>query len=174
MARSQGQGQPAAPWGQNQRACRGASIAHRWFRGGIMNSTFSTEPITATSDCTPQQARYAKLLSLSSKELNAMAVRYHRLGGHVRLRLAEVFLAIQETAQYKGLGASGVIAYARNMRYEPSTVFEYMRIARKLLGLPVTTTALEHGVLSWSDVAEVTRVAEEETEAELCLPPSVP
>ena len=63
-----------------------------------MNSTF-TEPIAATSDCTPQQTRYAKLLSLSSEELNPMAVRYHRMGGHVRLRLAEVFLAIQETAE---------------------------------------------------------------------------
>ena len=98
-----------------------------------MHSSFSTEPIAATSDCTPQQARYAKLLSLSSEELNAMVVRYHRLGGHVRLRLAEVFLAIQETAQYNALGASGVIAYARNLRYEPSTTFEYIRIARLCL-----------------------------------------
>jgi len=50
--------------------------------------------------------------------------------------------------------------------YELSTTFEYLRVARKLLGLPATASALEHGVLSWSDVGEITRVAEEETEAD--------
>ena len=93
------QGQPAA-LGVRTNAPAGAQpIAHRCIRGGIVDSTFSTEPIAATSDCTPQQSRYAKLLSLSSEDLNAMAVRYHRLGGHVRLRFAEVLLAIQETAE---------------------------------------------------------------------------
>ncbi len=132
-----------------------------------MDCTLSTEPVAATSECTPQQARYAKLLSLSSEELNGMAVRLHRMGGHVRLRFAEVLLALHETGQWKALGCSSVGGYAMKIgRYEPSTTFDYIRIARKLLGLPATTTALEHGVLSWSDVGEVTRVAEEETEEE--------
>src|SRR6266542_921610 len=131
-----------------------------------MDSLLSTEPIAATSDSTPQQLRYARLLSLSSQELNGMAVRLHRLGGHVRLRFAEVLLALNETGQYKDLGFTSIGGYAMKMgHYELSTTFEYLRVARKLLGLPATASALEHGVLSWSDVGEITRVAEEETEA---------
>src|SRR6266542_4241436 len=55
-----------------------------------MDSLLFTEPIAATSDSTPQQLRYARLLSLSSQELNGMAVRLHRMGGHVRLRFASI------------------------------------------------------------------------------------
>src|SRR5262245_13228222 len=115
-----------------------------------MDSAVSTEPIAATSDCTPQEARYSRLLALSSEELHGMAVRLHRLGGHVRLRFAEVLLALQETGQYKALGFSSVGGYAAKIgHYEASTTFEYLRVARKLLGLPATWAALEHGGLSW-------------------------
>src|SRR6266540_3446042 len=77
-----------------------------------MDSLHSTEPIAATSDSTPQQLRYAQLLSLSSQELNGMAVRLHRLGGHVRLRFAEVLLALNETGQYKDLGFTSIGGYS--------------------------------------------------------------
>ena len=53
----------------------------------------------------------------------------------------------------------------RVLGYGPHAARERMRVARALATLPETTAALARGVLSYSAVRELTRVATAETEA---------
>ena len=68
---------------------------------------------------------------------------------------------------YFHVGCSSLFDYLeRVLGYQPHTAHERMRVARALVQLPETAAALSQGVLSYSGVRELTRVAIAETETE--------
>ena len=108
------------------------------------------------------------------KELTGVDAQVHheltRLGGELTKTDAEVMswlpIAIERSLHLK-LGMGSMVEYCeRVLRYDVHTARERLRVARALLDLPKTHTAVAAGDLSYTAAREITRVATDDTEAE--------
>jgi hypothetical protein len=76
-------------------------------------------------------------------------------------------LAALRSSAHLHLGFGGFAEYVeRLLGYKPRSTQEKLRVAEALEGLPLIADALEEGLLHWSCVRELTRVAVAETEQE--------
>src|SRR5690606_35969109 len=76
-------------------------------------------------------------------------------------------LELPDTRRYFALGFPSTAHYAETrFRIARTQAMEHVRVARALRQLPVLTKALEDGELSWSLLAEITRVATKDSEDE--------
>jgi hypothetical protein len=122
---------------------------------------------TAPDTGKPALSLDANPKSISAEEIHRALVTAHRIGARARLRFIRGLLALHRTGLYVKLGFSTTAHYASSeFGYQKTEVYESLRVAEALEGLPQCTEAFERGGLSWSALKEVTRVATAETEAE--------
>ncbi|HET9953149.1 MAG TPA: hypothetical protein VFQ61_01525, partial [Polyangiaceae bacterium] len=76
-------------------------------------------------------------------------------------------MAAADAGTHRYLGFATFSEYVERLfGYEPRTVAEKLRVARALVHLPELSAAFSSGVLNWSAVRELTRVATAKTENE--------
>src|SRR5690606_10982114 len=106
-------------------------------------------------------------LTLSAEENDRLLVECFLTGSHASLGFARLLLELHETRRYFALGFPSTAHYAETrFRIARTQAMEHVRVARALRQLPVLTKALEDGELSWSLLAEITRVATKDSEEE--------
>jgi hypothetical protein len=80
---------------------------------------------------------------------------------------ARAIFAAFRTRAHVMIGCATFLEYLeRVLGYAPRAAFERLRVAEALDGLPKLAAALREGVLKWSAVREISRIAVPETEAE--------
>ena len=105
--------------------------------------------------------------SISAGELHELLLRAHASGNVARKRFIDALRALSEQRLYLQLGYPDVVGYAEaTFRYRKSQTYEFLRVSEALEVLPEVAAAFELGELSWSLVAELTRVAASDTEEE--------
>jgi hypothetical protein len=105
----------------------------------------------------PTEHLEAELVSHAAWEAAGMARIVHVLGEFDRR---------QAWATWECRNAQQWLGWKCGLGYTAAT--ERLRVARVLPGLPVMTAAFTGGLLSWSKVRELTRVATPENETGLC------
>jgi hypothetical protein len=104
---------------------------------------------------------------ISPEELDKIIRDAHALGNDVRRKLIMALLALDEGRLYLPLGFSSIVNYAeRRIRCGRSLTYEFLRVAKALRELPDLDCMFRLGVLSWSDIKEIAKVATAETQGE--------
>ena len=105
--------------------------------------------------------------SISAPELHQILLDAHTRGNAARLRFIEVLGAVDRQRAYLELGFPDVVSYASaTFGHGRSQIYDFLRVARALEGLPLIRESFERGKLSWTLTAAMTRVATAESEAE--------
>jgi hypothetical protein len=104
---------------------------------------------------------------ITAEEIHANLLKTHRIGNIARHRFAQWLLALHESELYIELGYSSTPQYAEaRFRLCRTETYDVLRVARALPGLPATCDAYDSGKITWSDLEEITRIADGETEAD--------
>jgi hypothetical protein len=104
---------------------------------------------------------------VSPEELDKIILDAHALGNDVRRKLIMALLAMEEGRLYLPLGFSSTVNYAeRRIRCGRSLTYELLRVAKVLRELTDLDCMFRLGVLNWSDVKEIAKVATAETQGE--------
>jgi hypothetical protein len=104
---------------------------------------------------------------VSPEELDKIIRDAHALGNDVRRKLIMALLAMEEGRLYLPLGFSSTVNYAeRRIRCGRSLTYEFLRVAKVLRELTDLDCMFRLGVLNWSDVKEIAKVATVETQGE--------
>ncbi len=99
------------------------------------------------------------------KQVHARLVELAELRGALDFDEARHMLLAWDLQVHQRLGCASFVEYLeRVFGYTPRQASERLRVARALLDLPTTREALRDGVLSWTAVRELTRVATATTE----------
>ena len=121
-----------------------------------------TDAVTTTFSSRPPDPP-----SISASELHELLMKAHICGNTARLRFIEILRTVKEQRAYLELGFPDVVSYATGtFRYRKSQVYEFLRVADALEGLPLIRENFERGRLSWNLAARMTRVATAQSEAE--------
>jgi hypothetical protein len=124
----------------------------------IQATTLSDPPCTCSLDNPP---------SISAEELHEILLATHSAGNTARRRFIDALRAMQESRLYRQLGFPNIAAYAdATFHYARTQVFEFLRVSKALVDLPRISAAFEQGEISWSLVAELTRVTDRDHEGE--------
>lgn len=87
------------------------------------------------------------------------------LGNQVRVRHLDAIRIMHDDRLFLELGYASFLVYCdRELGLPQSTAYEYVRVARKLDGLPRLRVLFRDGGLSWPQVRAITRVAMLESE----------
>src|SRR5574341_489582 len=102
-----------------------------------------------------------------SHEAHERLCRLARAQAVLDVDLGEALLAAYRERVYVPLGLGSFGEYVeRTLGWSRRQTEERLRVAMALESLPVLRAALSEGVLSWSAVREITRIATAETETE--------
>lgn len=105
--------------------------------------------------------------AVSARRLHEILVTAHTGGNVARRRFIDALRALAESRLYLALGYPSIAAYGdAAFRLRRTQVYEFLRVSRALAELPRLGQAFERGEISWSLLAELSRVASAETEAE--------
>jgi hypothetical protein len=131
-------------------------------------AAFPVDSLAASPDEAPPVGvapRLAALESISAEDLHRVLVSSHVLGNRVRRRFLHALVALDASGLYRNLGFSSGPHYAEaTFGFEHVYTWELLRVGRALADLPAVDRGFTDGVLSWSAVREITRVAERGTE----------
>ena len=130
-------------------------------RDGDSGSDLASEVVAATPECA------ASTISISARELHELMLEMHATANLTRKRFMDALRSLSEQRLYLQLGHPTIAAYAEaTFGFRKSRTYEFLRVSEALQSLPRIAAAYEIGKLSFSLVAELTRVADAESEDE--------
>ena len=118
--------------------------------------------ILATSLCDPPSTcSLDNPPNVSAEELHEILLLTHSTGNTARRRFIDSLRALSESRLYRQLGYPSIAAYAdATFHFARTQVFEFLRVSKALVDLPRIAAAFERGEITWSLVAELTRVTD--------------
>ena len=105
--------------------------------------------------------------SLNAQELHELLVMAYASGNVAQKRCVDGLRALADSRLYLQLGFRDIAGYAdATLHLQRTQTFEWLRVSRRLVDLPLFAAAFERGEISFTLVAIMTRVATPETQAE--------
>ncbi len=128
----------------------------------LAGSTFEPAPASVSLSAASSAAS-----PLSAERLHGIAVEAFRVGNRGRLALCDALRVLAETRLYFSLGYPSLAAYADTFfQLRRSEAFEHVRVARALTRLTALAEAFAEGLLGWSALKAITRVATVDSQAQ--------